>query len=104
MRERKEVGALCPTSPTEYEAVRRDWTPDQVRRQLRRASGYRGLQEVTAAWLDQLDDQDTGVIRLCAAGFPWKRICSDLGMSRATANRHLRYLLTVVAWNLNGRV
>ena len=54
-------------------------------------------------WLVQLTQRDATLIRMYAEGLPWKRICAQLGVSRATANRQLQYLLTVIAWHLNGR-
>lgn len=81
----------------------KEWTPQHLRLQLRRAT-VDGTVEHVLASLDYLDDGAKAVIRMYAAGTPWKRICRDLGKSRATADRHLRYLLTVISWNLNGRL
>lgn len=89
------------------------WTAAQVQLLLREAIAcdelgeaiepYSGVFDVKA-WLDCLVDRDVVLIRMYADGHPWKTICAQLGMSRATANRQLRYLLTVVAWKLNGRI
>lgn len=106
-RIRKEIGVPHPTSPTAKQEL--DWT--WVQRWLAQAAVSGGRQgtvgPVNAAeirsWLDQQTERDIALIRMYAVGLSWKRICAHLGISRATANRHLQYLLTVIAWRLNGR-
>ena len=71
--------------------------------ELQEVEPYRGAFDVEA-WLDRLVERDAVLLRMYGEGVPWKTICAQLGMSRASANRQLRYLLTVVAWKLNGRV
>jgi len=34
---------------------------------------------------------------------PWKPICWELGISRASANRRWQYGIAVIVWRLNGR-
>ena len=34
---------------------------------------------------------------------PWKPICWELGISRATANRRWRYGIAVIVWRMNGK-
>lgn len=71
--------------------------------ELQEVEPYRGAFDVEA-WLDRLVERDAVLLRMYGERIPWKTICAQLGMSRASANRQLRYLLTVVAWKLNGRV
>ncbi len=88
------------------------WTAARVQQLLREAIAcvepgeaiepHSGAFDVKA-WLDCLVDRDAVLIRMYADGHPWKSICVQLGVSRATGHRQLRYLLTVIAWKLNGR-
>lgn len=54
--------------------------------------------------LGSLKREDKALILMRATGVPWKVICRHLAISRATAHRRLDYLLTAIAWKLNGRV
>jgi putative transposase len=54
-------------------------------------------------WLRWLEVDDARLVWLRANGKPWKPICWELGISRATANRRWRYGLAVMVWRLNGR-
>jgi hypothetical protein len=59
--------------------------------------------EEALLWLRWLEKDETRLVWLRANGKPWKPICWELGVSRATANRRLDYGLAVIAWRLNGR-
>jgi hypothetical protein len=54
--------------------------------------------------LQSLELEDGAFLLMRARGVPWKAICRHFSISRATANRRLEYLLTAIAWKLNGRV
>jgi len=34
---------------------------------------------------------------------PWKLICWEIGISRATVNRRWQYGIAIIVWRLNGR-
>lgn len=62
--------------------------------QMRRPRpGPRQITEAEEAmlWLRWLEKDDAGLVWLRANGKPWKQICRELGISRATANRRLEY-------------
>ena len=54
-------------------------------------------------WLNWLEPDDAKLVWRRAERTPWKGICVQLGMSRATAHRHWQYALVVIAWRLNGK-
>ena len=54
-------------------------------------------------WLRHLDPTDAKIIWLRATNAPWKVICWQVGMTRATAHRHWLFALCVIAWKLNGK-
>ena len=60
--------------------------------------------EETLLWLRWLDPADARLLWLRANRKPWKPICWELGISRATANRRWQYGIAVIVWRLNGRV
>ena len=59
--------------------------------------------EETLLWLRWLDPDDARLLWLRANRTPWKPICWELGISRATANRRWQYGLAVIVWRLNGK-
>jgi hypothetical protein len=59
--------------------------------------------EETLGWLRWLEVQDVKLVWARADRKPWKAICGQLGISRATANRRYQYALSLIAWRLNGR-
>ncbi len=54
-------------------------------------------------WLRWLEVDDARLVWLRVNGRPWKPICWELGISRATAHRRWQYGLAVMVWRLNGR-
>ena len=62
-----------------------------------------GRMEETLNWSVWLEPDDAKLVWKRAERMPWKEICWELGMSRATANRRLEYALSVIVWRLNGR-
>lgn len=59
--------------------------------------------EETLLWLRWLEPDDVRLLWLRANRTPWKPICWELGISRATANRRWQYGLAVIVRRLNGR-
>ncbi len=59
--------------------------------------------EEAMLWLRWLEKDDARLVWLRANGTPWKPICWELGISRATANRRCQYGVAVIVWRLNGR-
>ena len=59
--------------------------------------------EATLLWLRWLEKDDGRLLWLRANRKPWKPICWELGISRATANRRWQYGIAVIVWRLNGR-
>ena len=59
--------------------------------------------EETMLWLRWLDHDDARLLWLRANRTPWKPICWELGISRATANRRWQYGIAVIVWRLNGK-
>jgi Domain of unknown function (DUF6362) len=59
--------------------------------------------EETLLWLRWLGPEDAKLVWARADRTPWKAICWQFGIARATANRRWQYGLSVIAWRLNGR-
>ena len=59
--------------------------------------------ERTLLWLRWLERDDARLLWLRAERRPWKPICWELGISRATANRRWTYGVAVITWRLNGK-
>lgn len=59
--------------------------------------------EATLPWLQWLEPDVAKLVWARAERTQWKAICWHFGISRATANRHYDYGLSVIAWRLNGR-
>ena len=59
--------------------------------------------EEAMLWLRWLEKDDARLLWLRANRTPWKPICWELGISRATANRRWQYGIAVIVWRLNGR-
>jgi len=60
--------------------------------------------EEAMLWLRWLEKDDARLVWLRANRTPWKPICWELGISRATANRRWQYGIAIIVWRLNGRV
>ena len=58
---------------------------------------------LTLLWLRWCEPADARLLWLRANRRPWKPICWELGISRATANRRWQYGIAVIVWRLNGR-
>jgi hypothetical protein len=52
-------------------------------------------------WFMWLQPEDAQLLWMRVERTPWKDICQHFRISRATANRRLEYLLSVIAWKLN---
>jgi hypothetical protein len=59
--------------------------------------------EESLGWLRWLEADDVKLVWARADRNPWKAICCQFGISRATANRRYQYALNLIAWRLNGR-
>ncbi|SFC90473.1 DUF6362 family protein [Tropicimonas isoalkanivorans] len=59
--------------------------------------------EEAMLWLRWLEKDDARLVWLRANRTPWKPICWELGISRATANRRWQYGIAVIVWRLSGR-
>ncbi len=59
--------------------------------------------EETLTWLRWLETDDAKLVWARADLTPWKAICWQFGIARATANRRYQYGLSVITWRLNGR-
>jgi hypothetical protein len=59
--------------------------------------------EETLLWLRWLEVDAAKLVWARADRTPWKAICWQFGIARATADRRWRYGLSVIAWRLNGR-
>jgi hypothetical protein len=57
----------------------------------------------TLLWLRWLEPGDARLLWLRANRKPWKLVCWEIGISRATANRRWQYGIAVIVWRLNGR-
>jgi len=62
-----------------------------------------GHPEGALLWFLWLEPEDAQLLWMKVEGRPWKEICRHCGISRATANRRVEYLLSVLAWKLNHR-
>ena len=54
-------------------------------------------------WLRWLEKDNARLLWLRANRAPWKAVCWELGISRATANRRWQYGIAVITWRLNGK-
>ncbi|MCE8556333.1 hypothetical protein KBY29_18620 [Ruegeria pomeroyi] len=59
--------------------------------------------EEALLWLRWPEKDDARIVWLRANRTPWKPICWELGISRATANRRWQYGIAVIVWRLNGK-
>ena len=59
--------------------------------------------EEALLWLRWLEVDDAKLVWERADRRPWKAICWQFGIARATADRRYRHGLSVMAWRLNGR-
>lgn len=59
--------------------------------------------EEALLWLRWLEKDDARLLWLRANRKPWKPICWELGISRATANRRWQYGIAAIVWRLNGK-
>ena len=59
--------------------------------------------EEAMLWLRWLEPEDGRLVWARANRTPWKPICWQFGISRATANRRWQYGLAVIVWRLNGK-
>jgi hypothetical protein len=81
---------------------------DKVGQQPQMRSPRPSPRQITQAeeamlWLRWLEKDDARLVWLRANGTPWKPICWELGISRATANRRWQYGIAVIVWRLNER-
>jgi len=95
------------------------WTPKLVEARLAEAVSMFGLSNVERSqppcpfsvekgnsdaallWLLWLQPEDAQLLWMRVERTPWKDICEHFRISRATANRRVEYLLSVIAWKLN---
>lgn len=77
----------------------------QEPRMRRPRPGPRQITEAEEAllWLRWLERDDARIVWLRAERTPWKPICWQMGISRATANRRWQYGIAVIVWRLNGK-
>lgn len=78
---------------------------DQVGQEPQMRRPRPGPRQITQAeeamlWLRWLEKDDARLVWLRANGRPWKPICWELGISRATANRRWRFGLALIVWRL----
>jgi hypothetical protein len=59
--------------------------------------------EEALLWLRWLEKNDARIVWLRANRKPWKAVCWELGISRATANRRWQFGIAVMVWRLNGK-
>jgi hypothetical protein len=59
--------------------------------------------EQTMSWLTWLEPQDAKLVWARAERSPWKLLCWQFGVSRATAHRRWEYALSLITWCLNGK-
>lgn len=81
---------------------------DQVGQEPRMRRPLPSPRQITEAeeamlWLRWLEKDDARIVWLRANRTPWKPICWQLGISRATANRRWQYGIAVIVWRLNGK-
>jgi Domain of unknown function (DUF6362) len=62
-----------------------------------------GRMEETLTWLRWLEADDAKLVWARSDRTPWKAICWQFGIGRATAHRRWQYGLCLIAWRLNGR-
>jgi len=60
-----------------------------------------GASDAVLLWFLWLQPEDAQLLWMHVKGAPWKDVCQHLRISRATANRRVEYLLSVIAWKLN---
>jgi hypothetical protein len=89
------------------------WTPKTVKAELVNAVTTLGQgsarpdppcplsPEGALLWFLWLEPEDAQLLWMKVESRPWKEICRHCGISRATANRRVEYLLSVLAWKLN---
>ena len=90
------------------------WTPKMVEAQLTKVLSALGQQgsatdqppcpfspEGALLWFLWLEPEDAQLLWMWVENRPWKEICRHFGISRATANRRVEYVLSVIAWKLN---
>jgi hypothetical protein len=95
------------------------WTPKTVEARLAEAVSMLGQQssepvqaprpfsvestdsETALLWFTFLEPEDAQLLWMRVERTPWKTVCQHFGVSRATANRRVEYLLSVIAWKLN---
>src|SRR5882757_3294635 len=89
------------------------WTPKRVEAELVKAVSTLGQgsaptdppcplsPEGALLWFLWLEPEDAQLLWMRVENRPWKEICRHCGISRATANRRVEYLLSVLAWKLN---
>ena len=67
--------------------------------------GPRQITEAEEAllWLRWLERDNARIVWLRAERTPWKPICWQMGISRATANRRWQYGIAIMVWKLNGK-
>jgi uncharacterized protein DUF6362 len=87
------------------------WTPKMVEERLAKAVAAleqaalhpqcRPSPDGALCWFLWLEQEDAELLWMRVECRPWKQICRHFNFSRATANRRVEYLLTVLARNLN---
>jgi|SRR5580704_16250282 hypothetical protein len=89
------------------------WTPKRVEADLVKAVSRLGQgsaptdspcplsPEAALLWFLWLEPEDAQLLWMRVENRPWKEICRHCGISRATANRRVEYLLSALAWKLN---
>ena len=90
------------------------WTPKMVEESLTKAVSNLGREaraeaeppcplspEGALLWFLWLESEDAELLWMRVDSRPWKQICRHFGISRATANRRVEYVLSVIAWRLN---
>lgn len=95
------------------------WMPKLVEARLAEAVSMLGLSDVEQSqppcpfavepgnsnaallWLLWLQPEDAQLLWMRIERTPWKEICQQFGISRATANRRVEYLLCVITCKLN---
>ena len=77
-------------------------TPEPMRLPPPSAASISGMEEVLP-WLRWLEPDNAKLVWMRAERAPWKAICWQFGIARATANKRLQYALSVIVWRLNGR-
>lgn len=78
-------------------------TPEPMRLPPPSAAAISRMEE-TLGWSAWLEPDDAKLVWKRAERLPWKAICYQLGIARATAHRRLEYALCLIALKLNGRL